>query len=104
MASPTAPTGNFIVPRLDDTQSRLLWKIAVYLSAGLGISGVVTASGTQTGRFAIFHAFTDSVINATYSDGTTRSAIPVGAGDRTYGDFVSVTLVSGTGELYKLSV
>ena len=104
MASPTAPTGNFITPRLDDTQSRLLWKIAVYLACGLGVSGVITASGTKTGRFGIFHALTDSVINATYADGTSRAAIAVTAGDRTYGDFVSVTLVSGTGELYKLSV
>jgi hypothetical protein len=93
------------VPRNDDTQQRLEWKIACILSSGLGLGGVVGIAGpaSRTGRFWIFHALTDCVIGAVaYMDGSTFVAgTTLKAGDRIYGRMSALTLTSGTGELYK---
>lgn len=100
MANPPSIGKTFNTPRNDDTSQRLEWKIARYLAAGLGLGGVVTASGTKTGTFWIFHALSESVVTVVYGDGTSQTGITVGAGDRIFGDIRSLTLTSGTGELY----
>jgi len=95
------------MPRNDDTAQRLLWKIASLLAIGLGCPGVaaVTGAGTYTGNFAIYHALTDTVITSvTYSGCGNSSFVPgstVLAGDRIYGNFESLVIASGTGELYR---
>lgn len=93
-------------PRNDDTAQRLLWKIAVLLSEGLGGGGVVAVTGAGTfssGPYAVYHALSDTVITSvTYSDG---SSFPGGAtlkaGDQIAGNIKSIVIASGTGELYK---
>lgn len=91
------------VPKQDDVQQRLLFKIASYLAAGLGLTGVTWINDTavHNGLFVIFHAVTDCVITGVnYADGS--SAIPgttIKAGDRIYGLITSLQLTSGTGEL-----
>jgi hypothetical protein len=95
-----------VFPKLDDTQQRLEWKIASLLFAGMGLAGNVwvTDNAAHTGNFWCFHAVTDCVIAAiTYATGTSTGS-PVGltvkAGDRIYGNILSLTLSSGSGELY----
>ena len=93
-------------PRNDDTAQRLLWKIAVLLSEGLGGGGVqaVGVAGIySTGPYAIYHALTDTVISSvTYSDGSTFVAgTTLKAGDQIAGNIKSISITSGTGELYK---
>jgi hypothetical protein len=106
MAQLPYPAASFgpLKPRNDDTAQRLLWKIASLLSMGLGGGGItaVTGAGTQTGKFAVYHAFTDTAVTTvTYGDGTTQSSITVKAGDQIAGDIRSIVIASGTGELYK---
>jgi len=110
MASPTAPTTNVkYLPRHDDTDQRLLVKIAAVLTAGLGLAGadVVSDTAVHSGNYVIVHALTDVVFAA----GTTRlsssgslSGITLKAGDRVYGPFTAVQLTSGTAELYKATL
>lgn len=92
-------------PRNDDTAQRLLWKIAVLLSEGLGGGGVlaVGGAGTFTGPFTIYHALTDTVVTSvTYSDGSTfAGGSTVKAGDQIAGAIKSIVIASGAGELYR---
>jgi hypothetical protein len=95
-------------PRNDDTAQRLLWKIAVLLSEGLGGGGVLAVTGAGTyantpGLFSTYHALTDTVIGSiVYSDGSSFLAgATVKAGDRISGNIKSIVITSGTGELYK---
>lgn len=97
-------TKTFITPLMSDDIQALLRKIATYLAEGLGLFGVkaITGAATSTGKFWVFHAITDSVVaSVTYADGSTfTGGSTVKAGDRIYGQIVSITLTSGTGELY----
>ena len=109
MASLPYPGASFPAskPRNDDTAQRLLWKIAVLLSEGLGGGGVVgaTAGTYASGPYAIYHAFTDtSITTVTYTDGSTQSSISLKAGDQIGGSIASIVIASGTGELYKAIV
>lgn len=104
LVNPVRAAGSTVKPLHSDDIQALLRKIGSYLATGLGLYGVksVTNTATNTGNFWIYHALTDSVIAAiTYADG---SSGPVGqtvkAGDRIYGQITSLTLTSGTGELY----
>jgi hypothetical protein len=101
---------SYFRPVNDDTAQRLNWKIASYLCAGLGLAGAERIADTDAhaGHFWIFHAITDCVITAiTYSTDTPGGAAAgdtIKTGDRIYGDIRSLTLASGTGELYKSPV
>lgn len=89
-------------PRNDDTAQRLLVKIANILGTGLGIAGVVRVADTaaHAGTFSVFHAITDCVISAISGDTGAAAGDTIKAGDRIYGGITSLTLTSGTGELY----
>lgn len=95
-----------LLPRLDDTAQRLLWKIATGISVGLGLAGAERVANTalHAGKFWIFHAISNCVIaGITYAPGTSGGASAgdtVVAGDRIYGVITSLSLTSGTGELY----
>lgn len=96
-----------ILPLLDDSGNRLLWKIAASTIVGMGLAGTewVTDTALHSGNFWAFHALTDCVLaEVNYSPGT-ASGSPAGAkmlgGDRIYGNIRSLRLVSGTGELYR---
>lgn len=101
---------SFIAPRLDDTAQRLLFKIASYLYAGLGLAGVdvITTTAAQVGNWWIYHALTDSVIGAiTYSPGFSTGVLAgqtVRAGDRLYGPITNFQLTSGTGILVRAAI
>jgi hypothetical protein len=111
MAAPTPPTVQLGVrPDPQDTEQRLLFKIASLLASGLGTAGVdiVTDTSTKTGNWWIFHALTDVVVeSATYKTGYSTGSLAgqtVKAGDRIYGPFISFKLTSGSGELYRSAV
>lgn len=104
LVNPVRAAGSTVKPLHSDDAQALLRKIGSYLATGLGLYGVKAVTGTSavTGNFWIFHAITNSTIAAiTYADGSTG---PVGqtinAGDRIYGQITSITLSSGSGELY----
>lgn len=106
MAQQSAATFRAL-PKSGDQTNNLLWKINEILATGLGVGGVewVTDTAAHTGDFWVFHALDDCVIAAiTYKTGTATGS-PVGktvkGGDRIYGNIISLTLTSGTGELYK---
>ena len=89
------------VPNFDDTEQRLAYKIACYLSTGLsqGKTTYISAGETKQGNFAIIHAFEDCVFSAiTFAPGSTEGTF-VGrtllAGDRAYLQATSLTLASG---------
>jgi len=77
------------------------------LFAGLGLAGAerVADTAVHAGHYWIFHAITDCEITGI----TYAAAVPGGAaagdtvlaGDRIYGEIHSLTLASGTGELYR---
>lgn len=94
----------YVIPQTSDDAQALLRKIAGYLAVGLGLYGVKTITGaaTVTGNFWVFHALADTVVSSvTYADGSTFTAgSTVKAGDRIYGRITSITIASGTGELY----
>ena len=90
---------------MDDTAQRLLFKIAGYLGVGLGQLGSVRVADTSvhTGTFSVFHALTDSVVSSiTYAGGSGGVAAgdTIKQSDRIYGVITSISLASGTGELY----
>jgi hypothetical protein len=95
------------VPTFGDGDNRLLLKIALNLATGLGILGVdwVTDTAAHVGNWWAFHAVTDCVIAAvSYAPNTSSGSaagVTVKAGDRLYGQIISLTLTSGTGELYR---
>lgn len=96
---------------MDDTAQRLGWKSANFLYTGLGLAGSVRVSDTSahTGKFWIFHAITDCVISAItygtdFGSGGAAAGDTIKAGDRIYGQIESLTLTSGTGELYRASM
>jgi hypothetical protein len=111
MGSPTAPTTNVrIAPKLDDTEQRLVFKLTAAIISGAGLAGTdwVTTTATQNGNWFLFHAVTDCVISSvTYASGTSTGS-PAGltlkAGDRIYGQILSLTLTSGSGELYRAAI
>lgn len=99
----------FLIPLQSDGQPRLEWKSAAFLATGLGLAGVdwVTNTSAHVGNWWIFHAVTDCVVaSVLYKDDS--SAFPAGvtikAGDRIFGRIRSLTLTSGTGELYRASI
>lgn len=102
---PVLASPNF-VPQVQNGEVNLLWKTALMLYVGLGLTGSVPVNDTaaHSGLFWIFHAKTTAVIAAiTYRAGTTGGAVAgdtIQAGDRIYGWITSLTLTSGTGELY----
>ena len=102
-----AEAQTFIQPLADDTQTRLLWKTAGFLYTGLGLAGAerVADKVAHTGKFWVFHAITDCVIaSITYSlAGGAAAGDTIKAGDRVYGQIMSLSLTSGTGELYRAS-
>lgn len=104
---PVRAATNFQPQAGGEDTNRLLWKLGEMLFTGLGLAGStrIGASGTVTGRYWIFHALTDSVIaEISYGNGTTggvQAGDTIKAGDRIYGWINSITLTSGTGELYK---
>ncbi len=102
-----AAAQTFLQPLADDTQTRLLWKLAGFLYSGLGLAGAerVANTATHTGKFWIFHAITDCVIaSITYSlAGGAAAGDTIKAGDRIYGQITALRLTSGTGELYRAS-
>lgn len=112
MASPTPPTTNVkYLPRYDDTEQRLLVKIAAVLTAGLGLGGsdYFTDATLHSGNWVILHAIEDTVLTSvTYRPGTrggdSLSGKTIKAGDRLYGEIVSVQLASGSVELYRATV
>lgn len=113
---PTQLVVSFVQPRLDDTQQRLDFKIASLLYAGQGLAGVDIISDSavhsnppiQSAPWWIFHAITACVIaNVTYAPGTSTgslSGVTLSAGDRIYGNILSLQLTSGTGELYRAAI
>jgi hypothetical protein len=99
-----------LIPQISDGQPRLEFKTAAFLATGLGLPGVewVNNASAHPGKWWIFHAVTDCTIAAiTYAPGF-GSGFPAGtvlkAGDRIYGQIISLTLTSGTGELYKAAI
>lgn len=112
MASPTPPTTNVkYLPRHDDTEQRLLVKIAAALTVGIGLGGsdYVSDATSHTGNWLILHAIEDTVISSlTYRSGTRGGASLAGktikAGDRLYGEIVSIQLTSGSVELYRATL
>lgn len=100
---------SFFEPRNDDTIQRIEWKSARMLFTGLGLAGVdwVTDTAAHNGSWWIFHAVTDCVIAAVSYVPGASSGSPAGltlkAGDRIYGPITSLTLTSGSGELYRAS-
>lgn len=94
---------SFFYPRNDDTAQRLLWKLASYQAAESGLAGVerVADTAAHTGSFAVFHALTDCVISAVEGVTGLAAGDTLKAGDRVRGVIKSLTLTSGTGELYK---
>jgi hypothetical protein len=95
------------VPVFGDMDNRLLFKIASSLATGLGIAGIdwVTDTAAHIGSWWAFHAVTDCVLGEVlYAPGTSTgdgSGVTIKAGDRIYGQIISMTLVSGDGELYR---
>jgi len=87
-----------------------LVKLVAVLTAGLGLGGVdiVTDSVTRNGSWVIIHAIQDTVIaSVTYAGGTSTGSLAgqtLKAGDRVYGQFLSVTLTSGAAELYRATI
>jgi hypothetical protein len=111
MGAPTAPTQNVRnLPKLDDTEQRLLYKLVATLTTGLGLGGVdiVSDTGSHSGDWQIFHALSDTVfISVTYRNGTSSGSMAgqtLKAGDRIYGNIINVVLASGSGELYRSSL
>jgi len=102
-----AAAQTFLQPRADDTQTRLLWKLAGFLYTSLGLEGAerVSDTTTHTGRYWVFHAITDCLIaSITYSlAGGAGVGDTIKAGDRIYGQITALRLTSGTGELYRAS-
>src|SRR5258705_10498683 len=98
---------SYFVPRLDDVLNRLAWKMASYLGTGLGLGGVdhIADASAHTGDWWCLHAVSDSVISAiTYVSGTSSGSLSgatILAGDRIYGNIISVTLTSGRIEMYR---
>jgi len=96
----------YFAPLNNDTQQRLLWKIATMLYGSLGLAGAVRVADAlaHTGKFWAFYAVTNSTIAAiTYAPGTSGGSAAgdtVLAGDTIRGHIISLTLASGTGELY----
>jgi hypothetical protein len=108
VSSPTPPTTNVVsLPRHDDTEQRLLFKTAALIATGLGVGGVdwVSDTSAHVGHWWVFHAVTASVITDIQYKAGTSTGFPTGvtlaAGDRIYGDIISLTLASGIGELYR---
>jgi hypothetical protein len=107
---------SFIQPKLDDTQARLLFKMASILFTGEGLAGVdwingaATATAWNTGivQWWCFHAVTACVISSiTYQAGTSTGfpgVVTLSAGDRIFGNITNFVLTSGTGELYRASM
>lgn len=107
-ANPTVAASERILPRHDDIDKQ--FKIAAILATGLGLGGVdwVTDGFPHTGDWWCFHAVNNCTIaSITYQPGTS-SGNPAGAvlnaGDRIYGHIISITLTSGTGELYRPAI
>jgi hypothetical protein len=106
-AFPVDAKSFLVFPRYDDTQARLQWKTTALLYVGMGLAGVdwVSDGVAHTGDWWVFHAVTDCVISdityeAGYSSGS-PAGVTIKAGDRVYGRIKSLTLTSGTGELYR---
>jgi hypothetical protein len=90
-------------PRNDDTAQRLLWKIASYQAAEAGLAGVerVADTAAHAGSFSAFHAITDCVVAAVAGVTGLAAGDTLKTGDWVRGSITSLTLTSGTGELYK---
>lgn len=109
MAAPTPPTTNVkYLPRLDDTEQRLSYKILATLTAGLGLAGVdvvtdATVHSNASPGWLILHAIEDTVIGAVTRKNATGSLSgkTLKAGDRIYGEITAVQLTSGSVELYR---
>lgn len=111
MGASTPPTTNErILPKYDDTEQRLLVKIAATLTTGLGLAGVdfFSDAAAHAGDWWILHAVEDSVFTSvTYKTGFNTGSLAgktIKAGDRIYGRFVSFTLASGSVEAYRASI
>ena len=87
-----------------------MYKAVAVLTAGLGLGGsdFIADAVAHNGDWVIFHALEDSVITAiTYKPGTTSGSLAgktIKAGDRIYGEIISLQLASGSGELYRATV
>lgn len=88
-------------PRHGDGDNNLLAKIARSLAAGLGQHGVdVFTSGTHEGQWSTLHALTAATVTVV-RDGI-ETVLTLIAGDSTHGVFTSVTVTSGTVELFRV--
>ncbi len=83
-----------------DGEVPVLRKIAASNAVGLGQYGATVISDTNevTGTFAVLHALTDVVFaSVTAVDWTgSLATVTLKAGDKLFGNFLSVTLTSGT--------
>lgn len=89
------------VPNTTDLAHTLAYKMACFLSTGLGLGGTtyISAGETKEGVFNVIHSWEDCVFSAVeFAEGSTSGTF-VGktllAGDREYGHFRSLTLASG---------
>ncbi len=101
------PASTFQTPKLDDTESMSMRKVARYLACGLGLGGVdiYADASAHTGTWWCMHAITDTVVSSiTYAPGTSSGSLAgktILAGDRIYGQILGFTATSGTFELYR---
>lgn len=98
----------FLIPKLDDSIGRALWKIGSYLAIGLGLAGVdhVSDTSTKSGSWWCLHAIGGDVVftSVTYGDGNTSGSLAgatLSNGDRTYGNIIAFKLASGRVEAYR---
>lgn len=110
MATIPIPTQQLsYLPQRNSLPQELQFDAAAFLAAGLGLAGVdwIADTASHTGTWFVFHAVTDCVIaSLTYFSGRSSGSpagVTVKAGDRLYGPITSVTLTSGTAELYRAS-
>jgi len=89
----------------------LLRKVAALLATGAGLAGldVITDNAKHSGNWGIFHALQDSVVSAIefqpYANATgSLDGQTIKAGDRVYGFFKSITLVSGSVIAYRVAL